>query len=299
MTNQANEQARRLARVIVAQHDQTTCDACLDQLEEYISAQLAGEDYTVLFPAVAPHLDSCAACAKSYALLYEVRLAENDVRVPASIPEPDFSFLQGSTAYASVPEPDFNALHSSTTHASVPEPDFSVLQGSTAHASIPEPDFNLLQATAKLRKALTSAVERAGAQLRVTLTQALLDALPPPLQLAPALAVRGSADGEAGPGIALVDLELDEPEEEITRLHLTAHLKANPSSRCMIRVELALQGRDWPDLAEIPVILRLDDGQRQALTDAWGVVIFDDVPTIALPGLQVAVDASAAPPTTT
>jgi hypothetical protein len=277
MINQANEQARRLARVIVAQHDQTTCEACLDRLEEYVTAQLARKDYTALFPAVAQHLDGCAVCAKSYALIYEARLSETTVLAPASIPEPDFSLLKGNTA-----------------HASVPEPDFSLLKGNTAHASVPEPDFSLLQTTAKLRQALTNAVERTGAQIRLTLTQALLDALQPPQQLAPALAFRSGTDA----GVALIDLELDEPEEEVTRLHLTAHLKANPSSLCMIRVELALQGRDWPDLAEVPVILRVDDGQRLALTDPWGVVIFDNIPTVALPGLQVAVDAGAAPPTT-
>jgi hypothetical protein len=198
-----------------------------------------------------------------------------------SVPEPDFSTLQSSTAYASVPEPDFGALHS-TVHASVPEPDFS----------IPEPDFSILDAATRLRTALASAVERTGSQLRLTLTQALLDALPRPQQLAPAMAFRS---GEQA-GIPLVDLELDEPEDEVTHLQLTAHPKGAPPTYCTIRVQLALQGRDWPDLAEIPVILKLDNRERLALTDAWGQVSFEDVPTLALAGLQIAVDTGATPP---
>jgi hypothetical protein len=200
-----------------------------------------------------------------------------------SVPEPDFSTLQSSTAYASVPEPDFGALHSAV-HASVPEPDFSV----------PEPDFSILDAATRLRNALASAVERTGSQLRLTLTQALLDALPRPQQLAPAYAM-AYRSGEQ-PGIPLVDLELDEPEDEVTHLQLTAHPKGAPPTYCTIRVQLALQGRDWPDLAEIPVILKLDNSQRLALTDAWGQVSFEDVPTLALAGLQIAVDTGATPP---
>lgn len=93
---QNNEQrannARRLAALLLARPDPTSCNSCLERLEEYIDRQLSGTDYRDALPTVAEHLDSCVACAESYALLYETRLAT--ANSPAHIPPPDLSFLE-------------------------------------------------------------------------------------------------------------------------------------------------------------------------------------------------------------
>jgi hypothetical protein len=80
------------------QHDEATHSACLDGLEAYITAQLVGQDYLRLFPGVAQHLDSCVACAESYALVYESRVAEAPSLASIAVPEPDLSFLHTSLA---------------------------------------------------------------------------------------------------------------------------------------------------------------------------------------------------------
>jgi hypothetical protein len=86
--------AHALARALLAAPDPAACDACLDALEGYVDAQLAGEGYQALLPTVAAHLDSCVECAVSYAVLYEVRLAEARGALPSvAAPPPDLSFL--------------------------------------------------------------------------------------------------------------------------------------------------------------------------------------------------------------
>lgn len=92
-----HEQARRLARLLLSTPDEQACLACLDTLEVYTDAQLRGEPYAAQFPAVALHLDTCVACAESYALLYEAKLREARVEPlpdPGHFPAPDLSFLK-------------------------------------------------------------------------------------------------------------------------------------------------------------------------------------------------------------
>lgn len=82
----------RFRSIMQRKPDPTACKTCLDQIDDYIAAQLAGADYTGLFPEVADHLDACVACAAAYARLYELeRLAV--LPDPAEIPEPDLSRL--------------------------------------------------------------------------------------------------------------------------------------------------------------------------------------------------------------
>lgn len=71
------------------------CEACLQKLDAYIEAQLAGEAYLDQYPDVALHLDACVECAGAYARLYELALAEarDALPKPASVPDPDLSFL--------------------------------------------------------------------------------------------------------------------------------------------------------------------------------------------------------------
>ena len=93
-----SQHARRLAQTITTQHDESAHSACLDSLEAYITAQLAGQDYIRLFPGIAQHLDSCVSCAESYGLVYESRVAEASALAAIIVPEPDLGFLRGSLA---------------------------------------------------------------------------------------------------------------------------------------------------------------------------------------------------------
>jgi len=99
---QPDARAHALAHTLLAAPDQAACDACLDALDGYVDAQLAGQGYAALLPAVAAHLDGCVDCAQSYAVLYEVRLAEASgaLPVPAHIPPPDLGFLAGRPTLA-------------------------------------------------------------------------------------------------------------------------------------------------------------------------------------------------------
>lgn len=68
----------------------------MKQLDDYIAAQIAGEDYLVRFTNVALHLDACLQCAEAYARLYELEIAETANRLPRpqQLPEPNLDFLQ-------------------------------------------------------------------------------------------------------------------------------------------------------------------------------------------------------------
>lgn len=243
MDQHSQEQAHRLARVLVEQPDQAACMACLDILEDYVTAQLGQQNYMARFPQVAQHLDSCVECAESYDLIYQA-LAENQQTVAINVPEPDLRFLQQAAG----------------------------------------PTNKSLQ----LKQALTDAIERTGKRLKLTLSQALLDLLPPPQQ--PAFAMRSSPSELGTP---LFELEMDEPGEELMYLHLSVYREAGTPSRCTVRVQVTIQGRDWPDLEGIPIVLRAGDEQRRQQTDPWGEVVFTGVPAAALPGLQIEVEDAA------
>jgi hypothetical protein len=138
---------------------------------------------------------------------------------------------------------------------------------------------------ARLREALRAAVERAGSGIRLRISEALLDLLPPPA--ASTLAFRGGMDT----GAPLFELALEEPVAEIARLEVSAYANAAKPERCAVRVLVAPLGREWPDLAGVPVALVMGKERLLAPTGAWGEAIFGDVPTASLPGLHVEVDA--------
>jgi hypothetical protein len=198
-----HNQAHRLAQALLAPVDEADCMACLDALEEYITDQLAGADYASRWPAVARHLDSCVACAESYALLYETRLASHCLPQPARIPVADLSFLLAGAA------------------------------GPLA------PDALRADRPARLRAAIGTAVKHSGARMWLTLSRVLLNLLPPP-STSPALAFRGGESAplleltldEPGAKVERLQLsayaELDAPERCTVRIQLTLHDRAWP-----------------------------------------------------------------------
>jgi hypothetical protein len=133
--------ARRLAETIVEQPGAQVCAQCLDALEAYVEAQLAGRDYAALQPEVARHLDQCVACAEAYALIYEARLAEVALPAQARIPAPDVGFLEPSVVGRITP------------------------------------DQLRARRTPDLRDLVRRSIAQLGATLRVTFSHTLLDAL--------------------------------------------------------------------------------------------------------------------------
>jgi hypothetical protein len=93
----SNYQARlaQFIQVLAPKPQDTRLHLTIDQVDDYVHAQLAGQSYIALFPEAVRHLDSCIACAESYQLLYELALAETMARlpIPASMPTPDLAFL--------------------------------------------------------------------------------------------------------------------------------------------------------------------------------------------------------------
>ncbi len=90
-----DERREKLMKILRSQPDDVICRRCLDNLEDYVASQLAGEDYLSRFADMATHLDGCPECAGAYARVYELELADssNQLLQPDYIPEPDLSFL--------------------------------------------------------------------------------------------------------------------------------------------------------------------------------------------------------------
>lgn len=243
MTSQ--EQIIDLARLLIVRHDNAACTACLDGLDEYVSAQLEGRPYQRLYPEIAAHLDSCVDCAESYAILYDAAHMTEAAVVPAPARGPDLGFL----AQAAPP---------------------------------PQAD-----GPARLRDTLAASIERHGGRVRFRLTQALLDLIP--RSQGPQLSFRAAGEEQN----SLFDIEVDEPDTEVSMLHVSAYVNPGADDRCTLRVQLGLQDREWPDLADIPVQLVSSEMRRAGVTDHWGEVVFAEVPRTALAELTIEVDGAA------
>jgi hypothetical protein len=55
-----------LVRLLGPAGPEVGCDACFDQLDEYVDAELAGEDTVGRHPGMAAHLLGCPACREEY-----------------------------------------------------------------------------------------------------------------------------------------------------------------------------------------------------------------------------------------
>lgn len=81
------------------------CAPCQEQLAAYVDAELAGQPAGARFPAVAAHLDRCAACQQAHhelqALLRLDRSGE--LAAPPVLPSFDFSYLPPLPARPAAP----------------------------------------------------------------------------------------------------------------------------------------------------------------------------------------------------
>lgn len=81
------------------------CAPCQEQLAAYVDAELAGQPASARFPAVAAHIDRCAACQQAHhelqALLRLDRSGE--LAAPPVLPSFDFSYLPPLPARPAAP----------------------------------------------------------------------------------------------------------------------------------------------------------------------------------------------------
>jgi len=87
---------RRLGNALWNQTDEPLSHAeCLEQLPEFIDAELAGEAMAKRLPRVKHHLDQCDACSAEYAELLETEWAEQRGALarPTNMPRPNLDFL--------------------------------------------------------------------------------------------------------------------------------------------------------------------------------------------------------------
>jgi len=228
-----------LIQVLLLKPQDALLHLTIDQLDDYVQAQITGQNYTTLFPETALHLDSCVACAESYQLLYELTLAETTTAllVPPSSVEPDLTFLT------------------------------------------PLPTTSLLQQ-------IRAAVQRVGQQISLQLTPALLPALRPAYAMS---TLRSAAEAQRY-AEKLIQLE---PPPVLLRewpVTLAVYRDVTYAGLCLVEVEVAPPGRNWPDLAGIFVTLTANQETRSEFTDAWGLVVFERVPIVWLGEMKMTID---------
>ena len=51
---------------------QVTCEECFALLDQYVDAEVAGEDAAARFPAMRAHLEGCPACHEDHASLRDL-----------------------------------------------------------------------------------------------------------------------------------------------------------------------------------------------------------------------------------
>lgn len=146
---------------------------------------------------------------------------------------------------------------------------------------LPEPDLSFLAPlTPSLLDQMRSAFRRIGEQLTLHLTPDLLPTLRPAL----ATAALRAPTAEARYHELLLELTGDE-----WPFTLRAYRDAQQPDACLVEVQLTLPDRTWPDLGEIGVQLTGPMTPRTALTDAWGLAVFENVPVTSLAELQITV----------
>jgi predicted anti-sigma-YlaC factor YlaD len=65
-----------LVRLLGPGEEEIGCDACFDELDRYVEAELAGEDRERAVPGLTAHLRGCPACREEYESLRDLLAAE-------------------------------------------------------------------------------------------------------------------------------------------------------------------------------------------------------------------------------
>jgi hypothetical protein len=151
-------------------------------------------------------------------------------------------------------------------------------------AQTPSFDLSFLAAwTPTLTDRLHAATRRLGTELSLQLDATLRALLLPPR------ASRTLRSVSAAPRDTLVVLTSDAARQADLPLTFDVYREPQHPASCRIEVGVRLPGRGWPDLDAIPVRLIYDGGEQHALTDAWGLAAFPEVPLPALDSLRIVV----------
>ena len=65
-----------LVRLLGPGEQEIGCDACFDELDRYVEAELAGEDADRTVPGMQAHLRGCPACREEYESLRDLLAGE-------------------------------------------------------------------------------------------------------------------------------------------------------------------------------------------------------------------------------
>ena len=60
------ELKQALGRLLGPQAREIGCDACFEQLDQYVELELAGQDPEEVVPGLRAHLDGCPACREEH-----------------------------------------------------------------------------------------------------------------------------------------------------------------------------------------------------------------------------------------
>ena len=58
-----------VARLVGPPGPELTCEACFEELDRYVEAEVAGGDTDAVVPGLRAHLEGCSACAEDHASL--------------------------------------------------------------------------------------------------------------------------------------------------------------------------------------------------------------------------------------
>jgi predicted anti-sigma-YlaC factor YlaD len=67
-----DERRALAARLLGPGRPEIGCDACFERLDEYVDAELCGNDADVAVPGMSAHLDGCPACREDYLSLRDL-----------------------------------------------------------------------------------------------------------------------------------------------------------------------------------------------------------------------------------
>jgi hypothetical protein len=72
MTAPEHDRDQTLERLLGPAGEEVGCDACFEQLDEYVELELAGADADARLPGLRAHLEGCPACREDHDSLYEL-----------------------------------------------------------------------------------------------------------------------------------------------------------------------------------------------------------------------------------
>ena len=59
-------QSEKLRAILGPAGPEVTCDECFERLDEYVEAELRGEDAEARVPGMRAHFEGCQACREEY-----------------------------------------------------------------------------------------------------------------------------------------------------------------------------------------------------------------------------------------